>query len=436
MLALTACASSPPADPVIALITLDTFRADHLGAIGTYERPGDPPSATPNLDALAARGRLFRQGVAEVPLTLPSHAGMLTGRSALELGLTANHHVLPPDARTAPQALSDAGWRTGAFVSSAVLRESAGLGRGFDRYDDSLGWRSWLPDPPHERDGGDTVDRALGWLDGASGPTFLWVHLYDPHFPYAPPPPFDGTFDPTAGDARGNEVEVRESLRSARRRLLAFVPRDLRRVVAAYGGEIAWADHQVGRLLDALPEGATVVVAADHGESLTEHGYLLNHGVMLYQPSLHVPIIVAGPAVAPAVSDAPAPLQRVGPTLRALAGLPPGGETLMDAPPEVIESFSTPRHARRALAKESAWLVSWREGSEKWIVGSDGGVERYELAVDPGELMDTAPEHPSLEDARARGEAMITRVRAADRSASVDPDGGVREALEALGYVE
>ena len=194
---------------MIALITLDTFRADHLGAVAPYDHPAAPASLTPNLDALAARGRLHRQGVAEVPLTLPSHAGMLTGSSALDLGLTANHHVLPADARTAAQDLSDAGWRTGAFVSSAVLRDSAGLSRGFDRYDDRLSWRSFLPDAPTERDGADTVDRALGWLDDASGPTFLWVHLYDPHFPYAPPPPFDQIVDPTPEDAPGNEVEVR-----------------------------------------------------------------------------------------------------------------------------------------------------------------------------------------------------------------------------------
>ena len=206
--------------------------------------------------------------------------------------------------------------------------------------------------------------------------------------------------------------------------------------MAAYAGEIAWADHQVGRLLDALPADATIVVAADHGESLTEHGYLLNHGVMLYQPSLHVPLIVAGPGIEAAVSDAPVTLQQVAPTLRSLAGLPPGGETLMDAPPEVVTAFSTPRHARRALSKQNAWLVSWRRGDEKWIVGSDGGIERYDLAADPDERTDTAPNHPALEEARARGEAMIARVKAADGQADTDPDKGTIEALEALGYVE
>jgi choline-sulfatase len=427
---LIACASQPVAPPLV-LVTLDTFRADHTGAIGGYPRPVE----TPNLDALAARGRLYAAAWTEVPLTLPSHTAMLTGRSALEVGVFSNHQAVPGDARTVAEDLREAGWRTGAFISSAVLAEEAGLARGFETYDDFVPPMNRIIDKIHERRADDTVDRALRWLSRAPGPSFLWVHLYDPHAPYAPPRPYRDAYDPTPEDAPGSRAEVLASLEAAPRRLLRFSPLDLRRQLALYAGEISWTDHQLGRLLEGLPEGARVVVAGDHGESLTEHGYLLNHGVLLYEPSLHVPLVVAGPGVAPGVEGAPVSTVQVAATLRELAGLPAEGPmgSLLGPPPEEVFAFATPASARVALRQEPLKLVAWRRGEEKWIVGSDGVVERFDLAVDPGEARGAQPADAAAW--RWRAHTPINRLFALEGTAA--PISSERsEALEALGYVE
>jgi len=250
--------------PSILLVTLDTTRADAIGPEGK--------GATPSFNALAARSLRFRQAYATAPQTLPSHSSMLTGLYPGGHGVHENARFLDARHALASERLKDAGYRTAAFVSSFVLARRFGLARGFDVYDDEL------PVGSSERSSRETTDRALSWLSAQkAGPVFLWVHYFDPHYPYAP----------------------------------------------SYLGEVAAMDAQLGRLVQGFEKTAgshAIVVAADHGEGLGEHGEA-QHGNLLYQGVMHVPLLVAAPDVRPSVVDTPVSIRRVFHTLLDLAGL-------------------------------------------------------------------------------------------------------------------
>ncbi len=277
--------------PSIVLLTLDTVRADRLGC---YGRAG---AETPNLDRLAREGARFDRAYAPAPLTLPSHASMLTG-------LYPNRHLLRDngpyrlraDAPTLAECVKARGYETAAFVSAAPLERRVGLDRGFDRYDDALAERAgtyFLPERAADR----TSDAALEWLgprlrESSGPPLLLWVHTFDAHAPYAPPSPF--------------AERHRES---------------------PYEGEIAFMDSQLGRLLDAIAGSSraddTIVIAvADHGEGLGEHGEK-THGALLYDSTLRIPLIVKAPGRLPAGSVRPDRVCGVDvlPTALALAGI-------------------------------------------------------------------------------------------------------------------
>lgn len=447
-------AAPPPGEgegPLLVLVTLDTFRADHLGRVGG----ASVPVPTPALDALADQGLLFTAGVAPVPLTLPSHSAMMTGRLPDQAGVLRNGQALDPAATTVAQTLAGAGWRTGAAVSSAVLSRGSGIERGFQWYDDHLDGTGLhatsagrlaaslglLGELVVERRGDATLARALSWLQAGGGPTFLWLHLYDPHAPYDPPPPYDQLVAADAPGLPGDPQAVRAArLRIMRDRHLALVPgaSDLRPQIAAYKGEIAWTDHLVGRLLAALPADAAVVLAADHGESFTEHDYLLNHGDRVHEPGVRVPILVRAPGVqAGQRIDVPVPLQAVAPTLLALAGLPAQGslvELAASPPTAPLRAFAGTQRARRILGPYQRAEVGWRQGSRKWTVDSEGTVQAFELSTDPGELSPLPLSEEERATWAARGAAELADLRAAAEAAAIAADQ--EEALRALGYVE
>lgn len=243
MFLLLACTSSDPevasGPPSIVLVTLDTTRADRLGAYG------DPMAQTPNLDALAMEAYLFRNAITPVPLTLPAHASMFTGLYPDEHGLRDNASgSLSPSHAHVAEDLQRVGYSTGAFVSAYVLAPGKGLERGFDEYGD----------PGAERAAADTVDAALDWWDRTDGPRFLWVHLFEAHRPYVS--------TGKTGDA--------------------------------YRDEVAVLDAAVGRILDRVGEDTAIVVAADHGENLWD-GSELEHGMVLTRSVLRVPLLVRPP---------------------------------------------------------------------------------------------------------------------------------------------
>src|SRR5213594_1063087 len=233
---------APAARPNVLLVTIDTLRADYLGCYGRAA------AATPTMDALAGRGVRFATAVAHVPLTGPSHASILTGRTPLGHGFRDNGgYVIPAEAKTAADDFRQAGYRTAAFVSGFPLDRRFGFDRGFDAYDDHLPKGNDPRRTPYvERLADATTDAALRGLGspvpaGAPASFFLWVHYYDPHAPYEPPADLAERYSP-----------------------------------APYDGEIAFVDRQLARLLHALDvrneTGRTVViVTADHGESLGEH---------------------------------------------------------------------------------------------------------------------------------------------------------------------
>ncbi len=242
--------------PSVLLITLDTTRADHLGCYGGKN------VSTPNIDALAAKGALFEEARSHCPLTLPSHASMLTGLTPPALNLRVNGLVLDKGVPMIQEMLGKKGYRTAAVVSSVILERTRGLSRGFDVYDDQMTMIRSGGGAPEERRAEDATSAALREMAGVKGPYFLWVHYYDPHHEYHPPSPFA------------------ERFRSS-----------------PYDGEIAYMDEQIGRLLAGLSEkgllkDTLIVVTADHGEGLGEHNEQV-HGIFLYEYAVHVPLIVA-----------------------------------------------------------------------------------------------------------------------------------------------
>lgn len=249
---------SPLANHSVLLITLDTTRADRLGCYGYAN------AKTPALDAIASRGVLFEDAVAQVPLTLPSHGTIMTGRFPKEFGVRINNQgAIGGTHPTLASIFKEHGYRTAAFVATFVLDARFGLNRGFDVYDDDMINVSMQTQPLEwEQPANIIADRALQWLEAdKSKPFFAWLHFYDPHDPYTPPPPYPKTYE----------------------------------------GEMAFMDTQIKRVTDWLDQSGQrdrtlVVVVGDHGESFGEHGEN-GHGMFLYHTSMHVPLMLAHPTL-------------------------------------------------------------------------------------------------------------------------------------------
>ncbi len=382
----------------VLLITVDTLRPDALGWVA-----GEP--STPVIDRLAAEGFRFPAAVSPAPVTQPSHASILTGWIPRRHGVRDNGQVLGSSPATLGEHLRQHGYRTAAFVSGYPLVAEFGLDRGFDHYDDRLDSGSG---GRLERTAGETTDAALAWLASAPTPTpapwFLWVHYYDPHDPYVPPKPFGGS--------------------------------DLR---AAYEGEVAYVDQEIGRLRDQLRSTVPVltVLTADHGESLGEHGEQ-THGFFIYDSTQVVPLVFHYPGhLEPAESAAGARLVDVAPTILDLLRLPPLPGELDGVSLGPLLAGETQTVPGAYLETRRPWLsYGWaplraiREGGWKLIAAPTP--ELYDLANDPSESVNLV----QRERRRAR-ELQATFRRAEARPAVhahslADPDAMTR--LAALGY--
>jgi len=367
----------------LLLITLDTFRADRVGQL------------TPAISGLARDGVSFVSADSTVPLTLPAHSSILSGVIPPHHGLRNNGAGVFPDNReTLATLLSKGGWRTGAFVSSFVLDRRFGLNRGFDVYDDEV-----KRDPTDaaanleaERRGADTVDRALAWLkQGDARPWFAWVHLYDAHAPYAPPPPYPQSYD----------------------------------------GEIAYVDAQVARLLAAVDRANTIVaIVGDHGEALGEHGEL-THGLLLYEPTLHVPMIIASPELKPRIVRDAVSSVDLAPTLAALAAVPfPANADGRDL---FGKDATHDLYAETEYPAQFGWsdLTAMRRGDLKLIRAPQP--ELYDLGRDHGETSN------QLDNQRRIYRDLVTKLDAVANSAVAASTSGVdeetRAKLAALGYI-
>jgi len=458
----------PEADyPNVLLVTMDTTRADYIGAWG------HPRSRTPVIDSLAAGGAMFERAYAQIAVTNPSHTTIHSGLGTWSHGTLLNGVPSPSEPDYLAERLGGLGYRTGAFVSAYVLEAEMGLSQGFATYDDDFSWhkgsdllpfrilaaakRRLAPDHVLERRGGDTVDAALGWLDQDDGPWFLWVHLFDPHGPYEPPPPYDTMFyegnptDPanTSMDGVKNvAVYLKDSLQGIT---------DVDYVLAQYLGEIAYADEQIGRLIGAVEErgerGETlVVVAADHGESLGEHDVWFNHGDDVYAPSTHVPLVFNWPGrVAPGRYDALVELSDVAPTVYELLRLPALSATSGSSLVAVMDGGGGRAFSRSMIFDREANVADREAGKgaqPKWrMAGLQGAdslfVHRDHADFDDAYYLSDAPEddvsgqHAELLGTLRPFAAQLLEQGAAgvERSA-IELDEETRKQLEALGYVE
>lgn len=314
----------------LILISVDTLRADHLGAYG------QPLALTPNIDVLAEASTVFTWAYAPSSYTLPSVSALLTGRYPEEVGVTTNRHVLAQGVPTLATILLERGWRTGAVVSNFVLGPAVGVDRGFELFDASLPQRE-AARPVPERIAKHTTDAALKMLDVLSGEgqerVFLWVHYQDPHGAYTPPPGYRERYlahERTAPDGRRRLKRARGYLSVGRIPEYQFVEEqhEVAFYRAGYDGEIRYLDEEIGRLLRAVdrhrPADETILVfTADHGEALGEADFWFAHGEYLIQPLVHVPLMLRLPTQLPQLRTDVASLLDVLPTLAQALGFPP-----------------------------------------------------------------------------------------------------------------
>lgn len=390
--------------PDVVLITIDTLRADHVGGYGARD------VATPTLDALIAGGLRFDHAYATAPLTLPSHASMLTGLYPPRHGVRHNGVFrLGQEAETLAEAFQRAGFETGAVVGSFVLSAQFGLHQGFDHYDDQFGEKRSAGSGFQERTATQVTDQALAWLATVERPFFLWVHYYDPHADYQPPEPWAERF---AG--------------------------------RLYDGEIAYVDSQVARLLEALEargrfDRTVVAVTSDHGEALGEHGES-THGYFLYDSVLHVPLILRGPGVpagetrAELVSNA-----ALAPTLAQLAGLP-GFEDVDVASLLAIPRGEQPLPYAETLATELdfGWAPLHATRSETHSYIRAPRPELFDAVGDPQQQRNLLAEiiPPAVAVAQEELDGHIARILAAGQPlAPVEIDAQTAAQMQALGYL-
>jgi len=386
------CRPSAPLPPrSVLLVTIDTWRADRLGR-----------GVSPALDALAATALRFTNARTTVPLTLPAHTSILTGLLPTAHGVHDNGVVLADAVPTLATALGGAGYRTAAFVGAYVLDRRFGLARGFDVYDDRID-RDTAADArlEAERPAAAVVDAALAWLDaGGTGPFFLWVHLYDPHAPYAPPP---GAALPPGANG--------------------------------YDAEIAYADTQVARLLTRLGTGGRrgsiiVAVTGDHGEGLGDHGER-THGMLAFDTTLRVPLVLSIPGEPARAIDMPVSLADLAPTLLRLTGTAATLSPAATGRDLLLPSATSDVYAETEYPKVAGWhpLQVLTDGRWKLIQAATPAL--FDVAADPAETTDLAPAQ------RQRVAAMIARLRAVQATATAPagraPDADAR--LRALGYV-
>lgn len=388
--------------PVI-LISIDTLRADRLPVYG-YGKV-----RTPNIDGFAAHAVLFERAYSHAPQTLPAHASILGGELPFEHGVRDNvGFTLPPGRWSLQGALRDRGWATAAFVSSYVLRAETGMSHGFDTYDSELPAASGdLSIGQVQRSGEDTIAAAGAWLAqrDAAKPFFLFLHIYEPHKPYAPPP-----------------------------RFAAYEP---------YDGEVAYADEIVGRFFDRLRaldlyDRATIVVLSDHGEGLGDHGEQ-EHGVFLYQETTRIPFLVKLPGGRMG-RRVTAPVQQidVAPTILHLVAAPGrAGARGRSLKPLLDGTGSIPDTGIYAEALYSRFHFGWSElyslTDTRYRLIRAPRDELFDLQRDPRETTSIAADRPQVRQAmRTALDGLLANATIAAPEAVSDED---KQRLAALGYV-
>lgn len=431
------------ARPNLLLITIDTLRADHCSAYG-YPRP-----TTPRLTSLAAAGVKCDVAYAPMATTGPSHATMFTAKRPRSHGVRKNGMVLPPGHVTLGEILRGEGYETGAVVSSFVVDSRFGLDRGFSSYDDdftasrpSVQTREWegrRVEGHFDRRADETADHALAWLrergylssprGSSRSPFFLWVHFFDPHDPYDPPPAQRRLFEPHAGDANA-----------------------LAQSIDAYDGEIRFVDDEMGRLIDALEaaghrDDTLVIVAGDHGEGLMQHNHM-NHGLMIYEEGVRVPLVFRWPrrltsrtlpAPVELVDLTPTALDLLGVTRpaafegRSLKGALLGTEA---ADPQRVVLLERRQYEPGMVAgfEVKGPKYGVRRGRWKYIEAPEEGTrELYDLDADPHELQSLFASQP--QEAKALSSVLARWLQTTPAAAPGAIPADEVDRIRSLGYV-
>lgn len=386
----------------LLLITLDTTRADHLGCYG------DKSARTPALDALASRGMLFEDAQSQIPLTLPSHCSIMTGRYPKEFGVRNNNQkALGTTHPTLASIFKQHGYRTAAFVASFVLDSRFGLNRGFDVYDDKMGNKALDVQPlDWEQPANVIADHALAWLEaGKNQPFFCWVHFYDPHDPHHPPEGFPQTYD----------------------------------------GEIAFMDTQIKRISDWLDasgqkDRTLLIVVGDHGESFGEHGEE-GHGAYLYQSTLHVPLIFVHPLLAAGGKRVPGAVGIIDifPTVLDLFGLPKLALMSTSFATTLSSGTMTPREVfseSNYVLESYGWAEQRSQTTSQWKYISSAKPELFDRKVDRDEKNNLLDKKRDVAAELANKAYDLYKAMVPSAAADVQRDEKGRKALNALGYVE
>lgn len=432
---LLARADDPPPRNVLVLL-IDALRADHLGSYG-YHRP-----TSPSLDALAARGVRFARAVSASNRTRSAMPSLWTGLLPSHHGALERNDVLGPGVVTAAELLRAHGHATAALVANPILTRQFGLDQGFDLYEEidvvvrpGEGWQR------HES--ASKLQAAfLRWLDTERDPErpFLaWIHYWDVHGPYLPPPGYAEMLPPegTRPLTTDESARIQDALR--------LPVDDWHHYVSRYDAEIRYVDDRIAELLAALAARGLdretyVVVTSDHGEAFLEHGHW-DHGASLHENQLHVPLIVVGPGLAPRTVERVVSSVDVFPTLLELAGVDPpptDGASLLP----LMSDGARGRYERDVAVSETARRKTGvaravRDQSWKLITSDSGADELFDLDRDPGETRNLLAAEP----ARAAAlRAALDRHLAARPLVHDAPEAAVDRTLDAqlraLGYVE
>ncbi len=422
MLAIYGCSKDRNAVPVatapnVVLITVDTLRADHLKSYGYHL------DTSPNIDRFAERGVRFTDCTVQWPKTWPSIATLFTGLYPKDHGVRIDNHNLAVDMPVLSELFKQNGYVTCGITTNFNVGKRFGFARGFDHFVESWEamWKQQTGDQAFHNAPGKVkfytsarivVDQALAWLreiDNRSQPVFLWLHFMDPHGPYMPPESYDQHFNgayETQQVAEHLIPEYQRQLDPATGNVIA----DLSWYISQYDREIRFFDDQFGRLLAAVrpvfaSRDTIFVLTSDHGESLGEHGYYLDHGQFSYQSCAHVPLIIVADGIVPAGKTVDVPVGQIDvfSTVLELAGVAIpnscGSRSLKntlfdvdqtpDGEPIFMESGMDPDQPQLTIRK-GKWKLTMMQSAQDRAATSGSHLELYDIYGDPAEINNLA----------------------------------------------
>ena len=429
--------------PNLVLVSIDSLRADHLHCYG-YER-----ETSPHIDALAEAGVLFENVTSTTSWTLPAHASLFTGLPKSSHGCMSSSRPLADERATLAEALAGCGYHTAAFWSGPYLHPRFGLDQGFDEYVNcaSYDFEGGVLESNRKSHKDVTGHRILAELEAwferrPDEPFFLFVHLWDVHYDYHAPPPYDTLFDPGyKGPVDGSNVLA--TVKNA-------TQRGLRHLIALYDAEIAWTDHQVGELLGLLERHAgagetAVFVTSDHGEEFFEHGEF-GHRKQLFSESIRVPLVARLPhrfASGVRLSELVS-LVDIAPTMLELAGAPPLprtlGRSLLTALEEGQGPARAPTVSELGMGERAVTAIQTGRWKALFAAGGDDPIGLWNLEADSAERSNLAGTVQSPDAAVFRGARELLAELAVAHSLDSEPDAGplpegLEQSLRDLGYI-